>query len=68
MRPFMQLSKSRPMSEYEKALDKLGGNIAPTDDELDANVRQETYQYDRRIERQRAARKEFERKHGKKPV
>jgi hypothetical protein len=61
----------RPLSKRERTervLTALACNIAPTDEELEANVRQETYQYDRRIARQRAAREEFERRHGKKPV
>ena len=61
----------RPLSKRERTervLTVLACNICPTDEELDANVREENYQYDRRIARQRAAREEFERKHGKKPV
>jgi len=64
----MVQSAARPMSEYEKALDALAGNIAPTDEELEANIREETWQYDWRIARQRNAREEFMRRHGKKPV
>ena len=61
----------RPLSKRERTervLTALACNICPTDDELDANIRKETCQYDRRIARQRAAREEFERRHGKKPV
>ena len=51
----------------ERVLDALAGNVCLTDEDLEANIRRETYQYDRRLVRQRRYREEAER-HGEKSV